>query len=80
MKTLALAVAAVFLLATAASFNAEAASRNQGQLSQSDKRDMQSGKSYAGKEKNKTGQYGKSGDRRAKARTSEQRSGQYGGR
>ncbi|MBJ7535792.1 hypothetical protein JDN40_16925 [Rhodomicrobium vannielii ATCC 17100] len=71
MKTLALAVAAVFLLTTAASFNAEAASRNQGQHSQS-------GKSQMSKSKNKAGQMGKSSDRRAKARTSRERSGQYG--
>ncbi|WKW50494.1 hypothetical protein [Rhodomicrobium lacus] len=73
MKTLALAVAAVFLLTTAASFNADAASRNQSQHSQS-------GKSHLNKAKNKAGQFGKSSDRRAKARTSGQRSGQYGGR
>ncbi|ADP71959.1 hypothetical protein Rvan_2748 [Rhodomicrobium vannielii ATCC 17100] len=73
MKTLALAVAAVFLLTTAASFDADAASRNQGQHSQS-------GKSHMSKAKNKASQMGKSSDRRAKARTTGQRTGQYGGR
>ncbi|KAI95589.1 hypothetical protein T281_04760 [Rhodomicrobium udaipurense JA643] len=73
MKSLALAVAAVFLLTTAASFNADAASRNQGQYSQS-------GKSHLNKSKNKASQMGKSSDRRAKARTTGQRSGQYGSR
>jgi len=70
MKTLALAVAAVFLLSTAASFDVEAASRNQPQAQS---------KSHLNKAKNKSGQYGKSSDRRAKARTSGQRS-QSGGR